>query len=67
MVITAHYNFMNIKALSEVIWLGRYNGFNLTTLASSNLHSNGSTYHDCSFVDSQLCEVFVKMKHCLLT
>ncbi|KAK3859921.1 hypothetical protein Pcinc_033995 [Petrolisthes cinctipes] len=44
-VITAHYNFMNIKALSEVILLGRYNGFNLTTLASSNLLSNGSTYH----------------------
>ncbi|KAK4293618.1 hypothetical protein Pmani_033696 [Petrolisthes manimaculis] len=44
-VITAHYNFLNIKALSEVILLGRYNGFNLTTLTSSNLLSNGSTYH----------------------
>ncbi|KAK3869376.1 hypothetical protein Pcinc_025311 [Petrolisthes cinctipes] len=44
-VITAHYNFMNIKALSEGILLGHYNGFNLTTLASSNLLSNGSTYH----------------------
>ncbi|KAK3850295.1 hypothetical protein Pcinc_042993 [Petrolisthes cinctipes] len=41
-VITAHYNFMNIKALSEGILLGRYNGFNLTTLASSNLLSNGN-------------------------